>query len=878
MSPYDDKQWWRDFFDSLMSQGEENLGKPIDYKAVPGAVASAATKPLIPPSSITDYLDLPPESQDTPTQAVLRSLGRDVAGFGSSLTAPASLATIPVGAGSDPLENLLAKAAKPSRFNPEITLPKLPEANQVLEQFTGRNEAGVVGDVAGANAQRARQLIQSAGGEVVRQSGDKIHWTDANGDKQIFDLAGRIGPRQVKLNPRSTGESLRQTNEAPRQLGEDVKSAAYDASGLSNEELSRPGVYYSVPKYGEPTYLGKKVDGPGAIIEVRPGELPRIYQGSGTAADLQKFRQSATGQDVLDKFYSERGAVGDLGPSPPRKGPKVVSAQAVPEVTLPGRFKLQTKYNNQPISFANNFDKAAYTLSTQKTPNQDLLQELVLQSNFDENTILQHGEKIANRVKSLGDAGQPIKLKPRSVSVIGEGQPESIGKTLLGVPSAVKFSIDLPSLRQSYMENVMHPFESGLPALKRGLSSFSEKGFRENAADMLENEPVHSILDTATALGPTKAQQFYPNINILRGLKVNDVPEYFTGTSRIKGTALGKYLTNPSERSYEMSQMSSRATGLNRLAKKAGLTVDQLVSDPAQADELAAMVRRINENTGYGPLGKLESAGNALSYMFTAPRNTSAKLMRYNPLNYVPESAMRKVPKVGDWLVNKGAASRYGSGTAYKDFITDQAKFAALMGGGAAAASAAGADVEPNPLATNFGIRFGNYKPDIAGGNLGLARLIPRLFTEDRVSARGIPYGRRINKITGQEEMSNESNDAIRYFRSQLRPGIPAMIADKYLPPGGVNFLGEDISKPFESLKDTPLDIPYSRWIVQQFTPSYPSDLIDIAQDNPKLLPIAIPLGIAGMGSSTYDPYAPNPYRKASQKKGKKASGGEWIR
>src|SRR6267142_944575 len=235
-------------------------------------------------------------------------------------------------------------------------------------------------------------------------------------------------------------------------------------------------------------------------------------------------------------------------------------------------------------------------------------------------------------------------------------------------------------MRQSFLENALHPIESGIPALRRGLGSYTEKGFRQNAADLLENSPVHSILDTAAALGPAKAQKMYPNIDILKKLNVRDVPEYFTGTGRLKGTAAGKYLLNPSERSYEMSQASSRGTGINRLAKAAGTTVEDLASDPKWAEELAAMVRRVNENTGYGPLGKMEGASDLLSYAFTAPRNTSAKLMRYNPLNYLPETAVRKAGPAGNWLANKGMAGRYGSGVAYKDFLKDQAKAALLFG------------------------------------------------------------------------------------------------------------------------------------------------------------------------------------------------------
>src|SRR5207245_828527 len=182
-----------------------------------------------------------------------------------------------------------------------------------------------------------------------------------------------------------------------------------------------------------------------------------------------------------------------------------------------------------------------------------------------------------------------------------------------------------------------------------------------------------------------------------------------------------------------------------------------------------------------------------------------------------------------------------------KDLLCDKAS--ALLGATGLASHAAGADVEPDPLATNFGIRYGNWKPDFAGGNLSPARISPRLFTEERVSGRGIPYAQRFDKISEQPQESNIKGDVERYVRGQLRPGIPAMLGD-YILGSKRNFLGEDISKPYEARKgrgpdipftDTPVgSMPYSRWIAQQFSPSYPSDIIDIAQDNPKLLPLAI--------------------------------------
>lgn len=706
-------------------------------------------------------------------------------------------------------------------------------------------------------AKKAKGLIEGAGGKFIKQIEDKLHWIDASGEKKVFDLSGRVGPRQVGTNPRLTGDSLRQVNESPRQL------AATDVSGASPEELSRNGVFYKVGRTGEPTYLGKSVDAPvksgEAIINVQPGKMPSIYQGSGKQGALDKFNQSATGQDIINRLRSQRGAVGPSDIPPKSVRNKTITSQAVPEFTVPPRFKLGNKGpNGQSISFANNFDKAAYHLANAKKPNSDLLAELQVQSGLDENTILQHGTKIKQRIDELTASGQPIKLKPRSISVVGEAKPESWAKTLIGTPSAMRFSIDLPALRQSFQPTVFHPIKSGLPALKRAFGSITEKGFRENVADLANTSPLHDLLEQATAMGPSKAEAMFPNIREFQKLGVSDVPEYFTGTNRLRATPIGKYLTNPSERMYEMYQSTIRGKELDRLAEKTGKSVFDLAKDETMGPEVGNIMRRINEETGRGPLGKLEPAANVLSTAFTAPRNTSAKLQRVNPLNYFPSDWLKKIPGIGDKIVESGLGGRYGSDVAYKDFMTDRAKMAALLGGGAVAAKELGGDVETNPLATNFGVRFGNWKPDLTGGELTLPRFAPRPFTEERISAKGLPYG--YNPEMGRNKRTeNRAGDIGRFFRSQLRPGLPSMSADWFK---GTNYIGEDIKKPYIGSEEFGLDIPYSRWVSQQFMPSYPSDVYDAATTgDPFTAMLAAPTGILGMGSNTYDPFAYNPYK-----------------
>lgn len=146
----------------------------------------------------------------------------------------------------------------------------------------------------------------------------------------------------------------------------------------------------------------------------------------------------------------------------------------------------------------------------------------------------------------------------------------------------------------------------------------------------------------------------------------------------------------------------------------------------------------------------------------------------------------------------------------------------------------------------------------------------------DRESAKGNPYE------------SNLSDDFQRFVRGRLRPGLPSMANDYFGLFGGgydpdvkgwdtdadewssthgarTNFLGEDISKPYEN--QALGDIPYSRWIAEQFVPSYPEDIysaFEYGGMGPGLA--TIPLGFLGSGSTSFDPFEENPYRPPKRK------------
>lgn len=502
-------------------------------------------------------------------------------------------------------------------------------------------------------------------------------------------------------------------------------------------------------------------------------------------------------------------------------------------------------------------------------------------SNITADTILQHGEKIKNRVNGNTGKGRII-LSPRSVQVIGPAKDASIRRQILGLPSEYLFSGDTPHLRQLLRPSLTHPIKTGWPSLKRSLSAITEKGYRAQKEKMVDEEPLLDLLDTMTAIGPSKAKKLYPHGNELKKLGSFDTYDYFgTGNLGEKVPIAGN-LPRASRRMFEIAMDSARATEANRMAKLLGTSVEGLAKKGHS--ELPSLGRSVLEHTGHGPLGTFEQSGELLSTLFTAPRNTMASAQTWNPLNYLPESVLP------EFTTKAGLGGRYGTSfksPIYRDNLKDTAK---MIGGYAALE---GADrlfgdnkhINYNPLDTNVGANFDNYRPDIFGSGKGVATLLPRLAQPlMRTGARALDENFDTDledtftavNAKGEDENLNPLMELAKFINYRVRPGPISMTRDAILgyndrtgEPGDEmgtfnNAIGEDISKSYSEdspIMDTPLaplaELPGSRWLGDQFTPSWPSNVYDAFTG------AGIPQGIAatilgglGSGSATYDPFA----------------------
>lgn len=748
------------------------------------------------------------------------------------------------------------KLSKGEAFKDEVSLPKFTKESGMLS-------------IPGKHA-RGKHLIEKSGGTDIRVSDDGIAtWIDKEGNKRSANLNERFGSRQLGTSPREQGI-------APRQTGTN------DRSPVLNEMRTAGGVKPTAA-FTRAERLAKKNKKPSLVQQVREAikNKPKRDMSEEEAfagftdeaeARLNKTRDKLGADDPpldlddpdVEKLYSGL-------PPPKRRIDKIRESKAQPEnLSLKGSYKYETSYNNAPLKFATDFDKAVYTLTTK--PNFAMMKEIMNKTGLTEDVIKAHGEALKKAIESGVKPGiKGMKQKTFDVPIkplIVERDPEKLSllKEAIIAPSQTKFGGDIsPALRQSFRPTVLHPIKSGLPAIKNAFRSIKEEGFNKVMEELAES-PIYKRLEQNKAL-PGATEKLYPNIKELERLPSNDLGAFFTESAPLeKIPLLGKGYLKPSRRMFDSFQKTIRGKEMERLTEKIPGGIDELLTDPDLANELRAIVNRVSDETGHGTLGvKGDKALDALSYAFTAPRNLAAKFQFYNPLNYMPEGVVNKIGVGGH---NLGKFRRdIGSGVAYKDFLKDQAKLTAGTGAGLYAADQAGADVDVNPLSANFGVKFGDFKPDLFGGELGLIRQLARTaqpFNTERVSSKGNTYDR----------VDNYGNDLARFFRGRVRPGLPSMAVDSIFggdPDTGkrLNYLGEDIEMPYqegefgnEALDTVGLgDKPYSRWIAQQFTPALPGDIMDASEEGLGTGLAAAGLGFFGGGSTTYNPYEFNPYK-----------------
>lgn len=226
--------------------------------------------------------------------------------------------------------------------------------------------------------------------------------------------------------------------------------------------------------------------------------------------------------------------------------------------------------------------------------------------------------------------------------------------------------------------------------------------------------------------------------------------------------------------------------------------------DPKMLDAMADFV---NTGTGRGSLKRFESAALLLNGFFYSPRLMSSRLQLLNPLYYAKQPAFVRKQALRSLFEFAGTGMT----------ILTMAKLGGL-------------EVGADPRSADFGkIIIGNTRLDIWGGFQQYVRMAGQVISGELVSSS---TGRLTTLGEGYRPL-NRLDILIRQLESKEAPiaSFASTLAK------GKSFLGEE------------LDIP--KEIANRMIPMVVQDIYELAQENPKLLPLAI-LPLHGTGLQTY--------------------------
>lgn len=264
-------------------------------------------------------------------------------------------------------------------------------------------------------------------------------------------------------------------------------------------------------------------------------------------------------------------------------------------------------------------------------------------------------------------------------------------------------------------------------------------------------------------------------------------------------------LVNASNRAFSGFASRLRADLFDYLIKRA----EEQGKDPYKDLKVAKDIAKvINNSTGRAGLGKFEAAGKALNAVAFSPRLALSRFnIIMNPAYYI---------KLDPFARREALTSLFSlTGT-----VLTVAGLAKL----------AGFKVETDLRSADFAkLKFGNTRIDMAGGFQQYIRLAAQVVS-----------GKVISSTTGRTITLGEG------YRPLTRPDIIGRFLETKTAPiasfalgllRGENTMGEEFK--------------LSKEVAQRFIPMVIQDTLDVAKDNPSLIPLSA-LAVIGVGMQTY--------------------------
>jgi len=258
------------------------------------------------------------------------------------------------------------------------------------------------------------------------------------------------------------------------------------------------------------------------------------------------------------------------------------------------------------------------------------------------------------------------------------------------------------------------------------------------------------------------------------------------------------------ERAYTGFANKMRADIFKDLFKKAEVLGLNPAENKQMLDEIAKFA---NVATGRGDLKMLEGSAKVLNAFFFSPRLMSSRLILMNPKYYIKATPVVR-----------------------RQALKSLFAFAGTQAAIITAAKLAGAEVETDMRSSDWGkIKIGNLRIDTMGGFQQYIRSAAQLITGKYISST---TGKEITLGEGYKPMTR-LDILLRQVESKEAP-VASFVTDLLK---GQDYKGEPIKVGDELLK--------------RITPMIVSDIIEIAKEEPDLVPLSI-LGIFGIGIQAY--------------------------
>jgi len=359
---------------------------------------------------------------------------------------------------------------------------------------------------------------------------------------------------------------------------------------------------------------------------------------------------------------------------------------------------------------------------------------------------------------------------------------------VLNIPRAIMATADVSAgFRQGIFYAPRHPIKFAKAFGQQFKYFFSDKAYQNFKADIVTSPNYDLYL-----------KYKLPLADIQKGLSSRE--ERFMSTWAEKIPFVGR-VVSASNRAYTGLLNRLRLNIFDDFIEKGKIlkiTDEKFFNDAAEFAGSA---------TGRGGLGSLENAAVALNSTFFSPRLMASRLRLLNPVYY---AKLHPVVR--------------------KEALKSLFAFAGTITGVLALAKMGGADVGVNPNSADFGkIKIGKTRIDIMGGFQQYIRMASQIIT-----------GKYVSSTTGKEMTLGEGYKAMTRWDILLR-----QLQSKESPVASfitALMQGQDYA-------GKPLKI--SKEIVNRFTPMVIQDIIDLAKEDPKLIPLGA-LGMVGMGLQTY--------------------------